>query len=104
MATPHVGDLGTQIQVTLTDGNGDPVDVSDATEKVMILQDPEGTSVEKTATFATDGADGVVQYETVEGDFTMPGKHKVQARVTLPTGTWWSTIGVFKVADNLGGN
>lgn len=104
MATPHVGDLGTQIQVTLTDGNGDPIDLSDASEMVMILQDPEGTSVEKTATFTTDGADGGVQYETVAGDLAMSGKHKVQARVTLPTGTWWSTIGVFKVADNLGVN
>lgn len=101
MATPHVSDIGTQIRVTLTDENGDPVNVSSATEMVIIIQDPEGVSVEKEAGFYTDGTEGVIVYAIEETDFAVAGKYKIQARVVLPTGTWWSTIGSFKVADNL---
>lgn len=101
MATPHVADSGTQIRITLVGEDTGIIDVSLATSMVIIIQDPNGISVEKEAEFYTDGTDGIISYTIEETDFVIVGKHKVQARVVLPTGTWWSTVGSFKVADNL---
>ena len=96
----HVGDIGTLIEVTLYDC-GTPVNLTGATTKEIILLKPSGTKVTKTASFKTDGTDGIIQYIAVANDFDESGPWKIQGHVVLPTGEWRSDTGKFKVLDNL---
>jgi len=96
----HVGDIGTVLRVTVKDGD-DAVDVSTATTKTIILEDPSGNNSDKAATFTTDGTDGKIQYTTVSGDLDERGNWSIQAKVVMPSGTWYSDIYTFEVHGNL---
>jgi len=96
----HVGDIGTAFRVALLDGET-PVDVSGATALTIFLKKPDSTVLTKTAAFYTDGSDGIIQYVSVEDDLDLAGTWRIQARATLPTGTWSSSTGRFKVYANL---
>ncbi len=102
----HVGDIGTSFEITLYDDSA-VVDVSGATSKEILFKKPtvdgvEGDTVTKTADFTTDGTDGSVKYVTVDAnDLDVAGTWKIQAKVTLPGGTWSSNIDSFKVYANL---
>lgn len=100
----HVNDIGTIIRVTINDVNSSGVneilDVSNATVKI-ILGRPDGTSLEKTATYVTDGTDGQVQYITASGDIDMEGTWNIQVQVSTLYGSWKSTVGNFKVYSNI---
>lgn len=96
----HVGDIGTAFKVTLKDCDV-IVDVSTASLKEIVFKKPDKTIVTKPAAFVTDGIDGEIQYITIDGDLDAKGTWYIQARVTLPTGTWSSDIDKFKVYDNL---
>ena len=52
MTNPHVSDIGTIIQITITE-DGVALDISSATTKEIILKKPSGTLLTKTATFTT---------------------------------------------------
>jgi|PlaIllAssembly_1097288.scaffolds.fasta_scaffold2069334_1 hypothetical protein len=96
----HLGDIGTVFEVELKDCTT-VVDLSTATIMEILFQKPDGTTVTKSAEFTTDGADGKIRYITVANDIDVTGSWKLQARVTLPTGTWSSNIEKFKVYGNL---
>lgn len=101
----HQGDIGTVFELTLYDDTV-IVDVSTATTKEVIFQKPTvngvaGAVVTKTAQFKTDGTDGIIQYTTILDDLDTVGNWKVQAKVTLPSGTWRSDISKFRVHKNL---
>ena len=96
----HQYDVGTIFRVTLMDGTV-AADVSGATAKSIIFSKPSGTVVEKDAAFYVDGSDGIIQYTTVTDDLDETGTWKIQARVTLATGTWSSDTQKFKVYPNL---
>ena len=100
MAEIHTYDIGTVFEVTLLDTDV-AVDVSAASSKEIIFLKPDGTSVTKTAEFGTTGIDGIIKYTTIEDDLDTVGGWKLQAKVTLPTGTWSSDISKFKVYSNL---
>lgn len=96
----HIGDIGTAFQVTLYDCDT-VVDVSSATTVEIIFLKPDGTKVTQTASFVTDGIDGVIQYLSQNGDLDQSGGWKLQAHIVLPTGEWWSDTDKFKVYENL---
>jgi len=96
----HLDDIGTVFEVALKDCD-EIVDVSQASAMYIIFQKPDGTSTTKTAGFTTDGTDGKVRYITTSGDLNLIGGWKIQAKVTLPSGTWSSNISKFKVYSNL---
>jgi hypothetical protein len=96
----HVGDIGTVFEVTLQDCDV-PLDVSTATEQIIYLLKPDGTLLEKDSVFTTDGTDGKIQYVAIAGDLDQEGSWKIQAKVTLPSGSWSSDIDKFKVTGNL---
>lgn len=101
----HKLDIGTSFELTLYDNaTGTPVlvDVSTATVKSIIFEKPDGTIVTKEATFVTDGSDGKINYVTVTNDLDLIGNWKIQGKVTMPTGSWYTDISKFKVYDNLG--
>ena len=96
----HVGDIGTVFSVTVKDGTT-VVDISNASTKQILLQDPDGTTQTKTAEYETDGTDGVIKYTTVSGDLTLAGTWKIQAKVVITAGTWNTDVQEFKVYANL---
>lgn len=96
----HLDDIGTIFRVTLMDDTV-AADVSGATEMYIIFSKPSGTTVQKTAVHYTDGTDGIIQYTTIADDLDETGNWKLQARVTLPSGTWSSDTQKFKVYPNL---
>lgn len=95
-----VGDIGTTFKVTITE-SGAVLNISGATTKEIKLQKPDGTTLTKTASFFTDGSDGIITYDSIDGDLSIKGLWKIQGSIVL-TGTWHtSDIGTFKVGAAL---
>ena len=98
----HVGDVGTIIRLTITESDGTtPVDVSTATVKKFYFQKPDGSKINKTAVFDTDGVDGKLKYTTVASDIGIAGTWQVQAYVEIGTAKYYSTKTTFTVQGNL---
>lgn len=76
------GDYGQTIELTFIDVDTEAAaDVSGYSDTIqMIFTSPSGTATAKTATFKTDGSDGVIEY-TVDADFLTAGKWSVRGRV-----------------------
>jgi hypothetical protein len=98
----HVGDVGTILKVYCRDG-GLPVDISTATvTKNLLLEDPSGTVTTKAADFFTDGTDGILVYQLVDGDLDKTGEWIVQPQVVLDSGLRTFTERRFHVHAVLG--
>lgn len=96
----HVGDIGTQLILTVKD-DGAVVDISSASSLVIIIRKPDGVSYEKSGTLLNDGTDGQMYYTSVDGDFNTAGNYKLQAKVVLSGATYYSSTASFKVYCNL---
>lgn len=96
----HVNDIGTEFRVLVSD-DGSTVDLSAATDIVMVFKKPSGTRIERNADFYTDGTDGLVYYRSVDGDLDEVGTYKIQTIVTIAGGTFNSSVGSFKVHHNI---
>lgn len=100
----HLGDIGTTFRLTIVDCDDVAIDISTATVMSIIFKKPDGSTVSKVGTFYTNGTDGIIDYITLSGDLDVANEEipwKIQAKVTLSTGTWSSDIGEFIVYDNL---
>lgn len=97
----HLNDIGTVIQITITNCAGTAIDISNATDIDFIFKKPSGTSITRTGAFSTDGTDGVVEYTLIAGDMDEVGTWKIQVNITAPNGTWSSCFESFKVHRNL---
>ena len=75
----YVGDTGTVI--TLDCGQ----DISAATARAIKARKPDGTTVTWAA--VASGANAIA-FTTLAGSLDQPGRWKLQASVTLPSGTW----------------
>jgi hypothetical protein len=73
-------DYGWIARLTLQQ-DGVAVDISSYTTLQLIFRDPSGTQSAKTATFNTDGTDGVLKYTVADGDIDVAGSWRVRARV-----------------------
>ena len=98
----HVGDVGTRFLVTINDGSN-TVNLTDATLRQLNFRKPDDTVVYRTASVAGDGSEssGVMFYDTVLGDLDVAGSYKLQGKVTIPSGTYFTDIYTFKVHCNL---
>jgi hypothetical protein len=96
----RVGDYGTVIRVTITEDDV-AVNISAATEKVIRLAKPDGTVTEYTASFTTDGTDGLIQSTVASGVLDQAGIWKVQGRVKTASAQWYSSTSEVEVEDNL---
>lgn len=101
----HLNDIGTILRVTIkdkqSDGSSSVLDISGATTKQIILLKPGGDKLTKTASFYTDGSDGIIQYTTVEGDIDEVGRWQIQGSIVTSGGEWKTDISNFKVLRNL---
>ena len=96
----HLNDIGTQFLLTVKDGSS-AVDISSATTKQIIIKKPSGTKVTANTAFSTDGTDGKMYYNAGDGDLDEAGSYKLQGKVVISDGTFYTDITSFKVHRNL---
>ena len=98
---PHVGDIGTILEIAVEDSDG-AVDCSGATTKEVKLEKPDNTTVTKPLGFKTDGTDGVLTWTTtLASDLDQPGVWSAQVHIVLPSGEFRSSWDTFTVDPNL---
>ena len=87
MPNLQVGDIGTIIEVTVTEDGG-LFDISAADTRIITLVKPlSGQTVQAiNAAFVTDGEDGKIQLTTIADDLDEAGLYKVQVQVGFPSG------------------
>jgi hypothetical protein len=81
----HVGDVGTEIIISLVD-ESTPVDLSAMTSAVIKVQRPDRTVAEITADVDGDPEDGIIKGVVSSGTFIARGNHVFQAFLTI--GAW----------------
>lgn len=83
LKTLIAGDHGQPLELTFLDvDSGQAADLSAYTaSQKMIFTKPDGTEVEKTASFKTDGSDGILTY-TVEAGLLVSGSWLLKGQVT----------------------
>ena len=96
----HVNDIGTQFMLTVKDGST-AVNISGASTKQITIKKPSGTSITVSTTFDSDGTDGKMYYNTVADDLDEAGSYKLQGKVAITDGTFYTDITTFKVHRNL---
>lgn len=102
MAEIHIGDIGTQILVSVTDQDGGVADLSLATSTLYSIEKPNGITLEVNADLYTDGTDGILSYSVVDGDFDVAGIYKIQPKIIFSSGSYSGSISTFRVYKNLG--
>ncbi len=95
-----VGDIGTSFRATIKEDDT-AVDISTATTKQLIFEKPDGTIITRTASFVTDGTDGVIEYLSIAGDLDIGGDWRIQAYIIMSGWTGRTDIVEFKIYDNL---
>lgn len=99
--TPHVGD-DFNLTLAVKKADGSAKDLSGVTVKKIRIRCPGIATVERDATFVTDGSDGLVRYFVPGAENTVDGKWWGQARFTMADGKVRSTsFDSFDVAENL---
>lgn len=101
----HVGSVGVEVEIPLTDPKGNPVDLSTSTAILLYLRKPGATtSTSKTIGKRGSGATGIALWVTAATDLDVDGQWQAQTRVQYsnPTRDWWSQIYPLPVAANLG--
>lgn len=96
----HVGDVGTVFTATLKD-SGTALDISGATTKYFLLNQPGGTTTTVTANFVTSGTDGALDFTSTAAHFDQTGRFKLQAYITDGTNTYHTDVYEFTVHPNL---
>lgn len=100
-ANIHRYNIGVAFRGTVKDQDENVMDISAATTKEIIFAKPGGTVVTKTASFYTDGTDGIIQYISQSGDLDVVGNWKQQAYVIQSGSAFYSDIISFQVIGNL---
>ena len=96
----RVGDIGTEFRITITD-DGAAVDLSSAPSLVINFRKPDGNILSVYADLYTDGTDGIIFYNAVNGDLDQSGQWKIQAVIETGGAIYSSSVGTFKVSCNL---
>jgi hypothetical protein len=93
MTKTYTGDTGTVI--TLDCGQ----DISAASVRTIEVRKPDGTT---TSWAASASGNNSIMFTTLVGTLDMPGRWKLQARVTLPSGVWRGETAVLDVYSPFG--
>jgi hypothetical protein len=96
----HQNDIGTKFLVTIKDGDS-AVDISGASTKQIIIKKPSGETLTNSASFNSDGTDGKIYYNAIVGNLDETGTYKIQGKVVIASGTFYTDIQSFKVHRNL---
>jgi hypothetical protein len=102
MATqPQENAVAIYIRYQVLDENGVPRDISGAMIKQLIFERPDKSMFTVEAQFFTNGADGILQYITVDGDLIPFGSYRVQAELVMPGFNGKTEVRVFHVNRSL---
>ena len=98
----HQNDIGTRFHLTVKDGS-DYVNISGATALQVDFRKPSDTVINRSGLRLDDGSSisGVMYYDAVAGDLDEIGKYKLQGKVFLSSGTFYTDIHTFQVHCNL---
>jgi hypothetical protein len=99
----HQNDIGTRFLITVKD-DGNLVNISGvdgSTIHEINFRKPSDTIITRNATLQDFGISGVMFYDTLAGDLDEAGLYKLQAKVTVPSGTYYTDIYTFKVHSNI---
>jgi|SRR6187455_190369 len=95
------GVIGLLIKTTVKE-DGTAVNVSSATTKEFKLRSPSGVVKTRTASFFTNGSDGIITYETIADDLDEAGMWDIQVYLELTNGFEGHTFpDNFLVLENL---
>lgn len=98
----HLNDIGTMFKITILDQDETAKDISSYTTKQFIFRKPSGTLLTKTASFFTNGSDGILYYTSVSGDLDEIGVWKLQVSINDGVSNYRKTnVGNFRVFENL---
>lgn len=96
----QVNDIKVRLKVTIVEDDV-PLSVAAATAKSIILMKPDGTVTVYPADFLTDGSDGIIYYDTVNGDLDQSGIYKIQGYIEIEGGTYKGSVQTFRINCNL---
>jgi len=99
----HQDDVGTRFLITVKD-DGSLVNISGVSGgsiHQVSFKKPSDTVINRNATLQDYGISGVMYYDTVAGDLDEAGLYKLQAKVVVPSGTYYTDIYSFKVHSNI---
>ena len=103
MSLDHVvrGSYGQVIEITVTE-DGSAKNISGyTTTRQIILQAPSGKIATLTATFKTDGSDGILHATVTQGTFDEGGEWAIQARAASESIDIYTMPSTFTVTDRL---
>ena len=88
--------------ITVKD-DGSAVDISSASALQINIRQPSDEIINRAGLKKGDGSSvsGVMYYDTVAGDLNEIGNYKLQGKVILTAGTFYTDIHTFKVHHNL---
>jgi hypothetical protein len=92
-------DYGYTLELTVIDTDTDSAaDVSGyTTSQSVVLKDPTDTEATKSASFKTDGSDGIVQYTVADGDIDAAGVWHIRVKLVSGSATLRSEWKTFEV-------
>ena len=98
----HQDDIGTRFLVTVQDDSV-AVDLTAATLKQLNFRKPDDTVLNRSALGLGGGSEssGIMYYDAVAGDLDAVGVYKMQGKVSIPSGTFYTDVYTFKVHSNL---
>jgi hypothetical protein len=98
----HQDDIGTRFLITVKDC-GQEVDLSSASYRQITFRKPSDTMMVKIGSIFNDGSatSGVMYYDSIGGDLDEAGMYKMQGKIALPSGTYYTDVYTFKVHCNL---
>ena len=99
----HQDDIGTRFLITVKD-DGELVNISGvggSTIHQISFRKPSDTVVNRNATLQDFGISGVMFYDSIAGDLDEAGLYKLQAKVVVPSGTYYTDIYSFKFHSNI---
>tara|TARA_Y100000004_G_C8856006_1_gene386857 strand:- start:57 stop:371 length:315 start_codon:yes stop_codon:yes gene_type:complete len=99
----HKDDVGTRFLITVKD-DGNLVNISgvDGSSVHQInIRKPSDVVINRNATLQDFGISGVMFYDTIAGDLDEAGFYKLQAKVVIPSGTYFTDVYTFKVHSNI---
>ena len=99
----HQDDIGTRFLITVKD-DGNPVNISGVSGgsiHQLNVRKPSDTVINRNATLVDYGISGVMYYDSVAGDLDEVGMYKLQAKVVIPSGTYYTDVYTFKVHSNI---
>ena len=99
----HKDDVGTRFLITIKD-DGNLVNISgvDGSSVHQInIRKPSDVVINRNATLQDFGISGVMFYDTIAGDLDEAGFYKLQAKVVIPSGTYFTDVYTFKVHSNI---